>query len=297
MRDFRLVVTAILLGTAPAAAPSATPSASSNPPEWTEAIPPFRIADRIYYVGSRDLAAYLIDGGSGLILLDAGLPEFAPQVLRNIRSLGFDPKRIRILLNSQAHFDHAGGLAAIKAATGAKMLASREDAALLERGGKGDFQWGDELPYAPVKVDDTIADGQRVTVGKVSLTAHISPGHTKGCTTWTMPVTIGGQTKIAQFVCGLSAPGYKLIGNSAYPNIVADYRRTFATVRALPCGLFLGAHGAYFRLDEKRAKLAAGPQSNPFLDPGGCRAYADVMEKRLGEQLAAEQKQSGVVLK
>lgn len=290
-----LVAGAALAANAAAAQPSSEPA---HDPRWTQVVPPFRIADGLYYVGSRDIGAYLVDGGkAGLILIDAGMPDFAPQVLRNVSSLGFAPAKIRILLNSQAHVDHAGGLAAIKAATGARMMASREDAALLERGGKGDFQWGDELPYPPVRVDATISDGQRVSLGKATLTAHLMPGHTKGCTTWTMPVIIAGRARTAQFVCGASAPGYKLLGNPAYPNIVQDFRQSFAKIRSLGCDLFLGAHGSYFGLDEKRAKLAAGSETNPFVEPGGCRLHADIMEKRLDEQLARERADTGVVSK
>lgn len=294
-----LTISILVAGAAPAAGTAAAQPSSGAPnnPSWTEVVPPFRIADRLYYVGSRDIGAYLIDGGAGLILIDAGMPEFAPQVLKNVRSLGFDPKRVRILLNSQAHLDHAGGLAAIKAATGARMLASREDAALLERGGKGDFQWGDGLPYPAVKVDRLLRDGEHVRVGSAVLTAHLMPGHTKGCTTWTMPVKIAGKVRTAQFVCGASAPGYRLLGNPAYPHIVRDYRRTFGRLRSLACDLFLGAHGSYYGLDAKRAKLAAGAKANPFVDPEGCRRYADIMEKRLDEQLASERAAEGVVQK
>ncbi len=291
-RVFLMAGAALVGGTA-----AAQTDAQTHPREWTEVIPPFRIADRIYYVGSRDLAAYLIDGGSGLILIDAGLPEFSAQLLKNIRTLGFDPKRVRILLSSQAHLDHAGGLAAVKAATGARMLASRSDAALLERGGKGDFQWGDGLPYPPVKVDGIVADGQQIKLGRASLTAQLTPGHTKGCTTWTMPIAVAGKPQVAQFVCGASAPGYKLVGNPAYPDILDDFRRSFAKLRTLKCDLFLGAHGSYYGLDAKRAKLAAGARANPFVDPDGCRRYVALMEKRLGEQLAEEQKQLSVVPK
>jgi metallo-beta-lactamase class B len=287
MPELRLLALPLLLAPVPAAAQA--PSTSSHPPEWTEPIAPFRIADRLYYVGSRDLAAYLIDGGSGLILLDAGLPEFAPKLLENVRSLGFDPKRIRLLLSSQAHFDHAGGLAAIQAATGATMAASQEDAALLARGGKGDFTWGDELPYPALKVGRIVRDGENVTVGGATLTAHLTPGHTKGCTTWTMPVKIGGRTETAAFLCGTSAPGYKLVGNAGYPTIVEDYRRTFAKLRSLPCRVFLGAHGSYFGLDAKRAKLASRPAQNPFVDPEGCQRHVDRAEKAFENQLAREQ--------
>lgn len=257
-------------------------------PAWMEPIAPFRIAERLYYVGSRELGAYLIDTGEGLILLDAGVPEFAPRLVANIRALGFEQRQVKILLNGQAHFDHAGGLAAVKAATGAKMLASAADARLLERGGKGDFAWGDALAYPPVKVDRIVRDGERVKLGAATLTAHLTPGHTKGCTTWTMPVREGGRRLVAQFNCSTSVPGYKLLGTPDYPNMAADYARTFAKLKALPCDVFLGAHGSFFDLDGKRAKLSGGG-ANPFVDPDGCRRYIAASEARFREQLAREQ--------
>lgn len=260
-----------------------TAGAAQQDPSWTEPTAPFRIADRLYYVGSRELAAYLIDSGEGPILLDVGVPENAPQVLANIRTLGFDPRRVRLLLNSQAHFDHAGGLAAIKAATGASMLASAPDAALLERGGRGDFAWGDDLAYPPVKVDRIVRDGERVRLGKVTLTAHVTPGHTKGCTTWAMPVADRGRVHQALFLCGTTAPGYKLVGNAAYPGIVDDFRRSFATWKRLPCDIFLGAHASYFGMDRKRS---AKMKTNPFVDPAGCRAFLLKSEQAFARQLA-----------
>lgn len=292
MNKAKLLSASVLLGASSAAAAvQAGPAGRYDNPAWMEPIAPFQIADRIYYVGSRDLSAILIDSGKGLILLDAGVPEFAPNLLANIRILGFDPKQIRILLNSQAHLDHAGGLAAIKAATGARMLASAGDAPLLERGGKGDFAWGDDLPYPPVKVDAILRDGQRVKLGAVTLTAHLTPGHTKGCTSWTIPVAIGGRTRIAQFNCSTSIPGYKLLGTPLYPNMVQDYVRTFDKLGALPCDVFLGSHGSFFNLDEKRAKLGRGG-ANPFVDPQGCRAYLGASEAAFRQQLAREQLQA-----
>jgi len=279
-------VVAILL----ASGSAADAQGHDHPASWTERIEPFRIADRLYWVGSRELAAILIDSGKGLILIDAGMPEFAPQILANIRALGFDPKQVRILLNSHAHFDHAGGLAAIKAATGAKMLASVEEGRLLERGGKGDFAWGDELAYAPVRVDGTLSDGQRLKLGAVTLTAHITPGHTKGCTTWTMPVTDRGRTYLAQFNCSSSIPGYKLLGTPAYPNMAADYELAFAKLKRLPCDIFLGAHGSFFNLDAKRAKLGT-TAGNPFVDPEGCKRYIAGAEAAYRKQLARERQE------
>lgn len=253
-------------------------------PTWTERIAPVRIAANLYWVGSRDLAAVLVDGGKdGLVLIDAGVPEFAPQVLANIRALGFDPARVRILLNTQAHADHAGGLAAIKAATGARLLAARADAALMARGGKGDFAFADRMPYPPVTADGAIADGETITLGTARLTAHLMPGHTKGCTSWSIATPDG----TALLVCGSSAPGYKLVGNAAYPDIVADFRRTFARIGALPCDIFLGAHGAYFDFDAKRARR--GGDTNPFVDPDGCRTHAAAASQRFEAELKRQQ--------
>jgi metallo-beta-lactamase class B len=262
--------------------------AAPQDPSWTEPVSPFRIADRLYYVGSRELAVYLIDSGDGLVLLDGGVPENAPQVLASIRSLGFDPRRVRLLLNSQAHFDHAGALAEIKAKTGARLLASAADASLLERGGRGDFAWGDDLPYPQVKVDRVVRNGEKVRLGKVSLTARITPGHTKGCTTWQMPIADSGRRYDVLFLCGTTAPGYQLTDNRNYPNIVGDFRRSFATWKGLPCDFFLGAHASYFAMERKRAAL--GPSgANPFIDPAGCRDFIARSEQAFEKQLSEEQ--------
>jgi metallo-beta-lactamase class B len=242
------------------------------PLQRTEAGPPFRIADNLYHVGASDSAVYLITGKDGMILLDGGFPEDAERVLANVEALGFDPRRIRHLLNSQAHQDHAGGLAAIKARTGAAMLASSADKILLERGGTGDFAFGDRLPFRAVKVDRIVADGERVDVGGAAVTAHLTPGHTKGCTSWSMEARDGGRTYEALFICGASAPGYRLVGNPDYPGIMRDFGASFANWRGMKCELFLGAHGSYFGLEAKKARIGAG-RRNPFVDPKGCRRF------------------------
>ena len=290
-----MVAGAALAGSIAAAQPSAS---LPNNLLWTEVVPPFRIAEGLFYVGSRDIGIYLVDGGkAGLILIDAGMPEFAPQVLSNVRRLGFDPARIRILLNSQAHIDHAGALAAVKAATGAKLMASKADAPLLESGGKGDFFFGDKVRFPATKVDALVRDGQTVTLGQARLTAHLTPGHSKGCTTWTMPVSISGRTHVAQFNCSMTVPGYTLLGNRNYPNVVEDYQASFDKLRRIPCDVFLASHGSFFDLDGKRAKLAAATGKNPFIDPAGCRRYLEVTEKRFRDQLARERSGTSVVPK
>jgi metallo-beta-lactamase class B len=263
---------------------------SAEESRWNAPVAPFRIADGLYYVGTADLASFLFVGRQGMILLDGGLEESGPLILENIRTLGFDPKRVRYLINSQAHSDHAGGLKALKDATGAELLASAADAALLENGGAGDFhQWEDDATYPKVRVDRQVRDGAKLTLGAITLTAHLTPGHTRGCTSWTMPVRVDGKMRNALLICGASAPGYKLTNNAAYPQIMDDFRRSFAIWRKLPCDLFLGAHASYFGMAEKRARMGAD-RPNPFVDPQGCRAFLDKAERRIVEQAAKETK-------
>ena len=232
---------------------------------------PFKIADNLYYVGASDVTSYLIVTPGGYILLDGGFVQTAPMILDHIRALGFDPKRIKYILNSHAHFDHAGGIAAIRAATGAKFVASAPDAPVLAAGGANDFALKD-ADFPAAKPDRIVADGKIVTLGGVSITAHVTAGHTKGCTTWTLPVTMDGRTENALFLCSLSVlSSYRLIGNPLYPDQAADFEKSFATLKGLKCDVFLGAHGQFFDMKAKAAKLGAKP--NSFIDPVGCRAF------------------------
>ncbi len=237
---------------------------------------PFKIADDLYYVGASDVTSYLIVARDGYILLDGGFAQTAPMILGHIRALGFDPKGIKYILNSHAHFDHAGGIAAIRAATGAKFVASAPDAPALEAGG---------ADFPPARPDRIIADGERVTLGGVAITAHITAGHTKGCTSWTLPVTMDGKTENALFLCSLSVlSSYRLIGDPRYPNQAADYEKSFATLDGLKCDVFLGAHGQFFDMKEKTARLGAKP--NPYIDPRGCRAFFAKSQAAFDKRLA-----------
>src|SRR4030095_15706394 len=155
---------------------------------WNQPVKPFRIAGNLYYVGASDLSSLLIITPQGHILLDSGLVETEPQIQQNVAKLGFRLEDVKVLINTHAHYDHAGGLALLKRLTGATLMASEADAALLAAGGKGDPNFGDTLAYEPVKVDRILRDGDKVELGGVTLTAHLTPGHTKGNTTWTMTV-------------------------------------------------------------------------------------------------------------
>jgi len=223
-------------------------------------------------------------------VLDGGFPETAPQILENLRKLGFASDSVKILLNTHAHVDHAGGLADLKRARGARLVASAADAPLLEAGGKGDFAWGDALPFPAVAVDRRVRDGDAVTLGGLTLTANVTAGHTKGCTTWTARLEEEGVVRDAVFVCSTSVAdpeSYRLAGNPAYPTIAEDYAATFARLRALPCDLFLASHGSFFDLAGKTTRLRTGVGgSNPFVDPQGYRDYVDRSERRFRELLS-----------
>ncbi|MEO6340617.1 MAG: subclass B3 metallo-beta-lactamase, partial [Caulobacteraceae bacterium] len=230
--------------------------------------------------------SYLIATPAGLIVIDGGFAETAPQILANIRTLGFDPKKVKILLNSHAHYDHAGGLKALKQATGAKLLASRADAPLLEDGGKSDP--GGVGEFTPVKVDGLLSDGQVVELGGVKLTARLTPGHTRGCTSWSIPVRVDGRLRQALSICSLTVhPLYRLTGKPTYVGQARDYEMSFAKIRSLPCDIFLAAHSGIFNITAKRAAMRPGA-TNPFLDEAGCRAYVTTAEKDYRARLAAE---------
>ena len=264
------------------------PYAEAN---WTQPIEPFRIAGDIYYVGAKDLTSYLIVTPKGDILLDVGVNENAAMVQANIRKLGFDPRQIKIILNSHAHLDHAGGIAAMKAFTHARFVASARDKPVLESGGRADFKFGPKPQFPAVKVDQVVEDGGQVTLGGVTMTAHLTPGHTKGCTTWTMPVLVDGQTRQALFLCSLSIlPGYKLVGDPAYPEMSADYAHSYAVLHALPCDVFLASHGMFYGILAKRQAMLDHPAApNPFVDPAGCKAFFDKNEAAFRQKLAAAQ--------
>lgn len=261
-------------------------SAAMNQP-----LAPFKIIGNLYYVGASDIASYLIVTPQGLILLDGGFAETAPQIEANIRALGFRPGDVKILLNSHAHFDHAGGLAALKRLSHASFEASTEDAALIARGGKDDFFFGDRHPYEPVQADRLLKDGDQVALGGVTMTAHVTAGHTKGCTSWSMQVPEGGRPYNVVFVCSLSVlPGYRLVDNPQYPDIAQDYARSFAILKSLPCDVFLGAHGQFFGLQDKVARLKRHEPGNPFVDPDGYRRYLGEAEAAFTRTLTRQQK-------
>jgi len=253
-------------------------SSAQDASNWATPVKPFKIGENFYYVGASDLAAYLFVSQAGLIVLDGGDVATGRQIVSNIRTLGFDPAQVKVLLNTHQHFDHAAGLAEIKrSAPNLQLFASAADGPIIAAGGRGDpFLKGERFYYEPVKPDVTLKDGQTVNLGGWALTAHLTGGHTKGCTTWTFPVTVAGKVRQGLVHCSSSVlPGYKLGKSETYPGITADFEKSFATWKALPCEVFLGSHGQFFGMDAKRKALDAG-KLEAFVDPAGCRAfYAD----------------------
>ena len=259
-------------------------------PDWTEPFPPFRIAGNLYYVGSKDLASYLLTTAQGHILINSDLEESVPHLRVSVEKLGFKFSDIRILLISHAHWDHDGGSAAIKTLSGATYMVMDADVPVVESGGKTDFQYGDQPAslYPPTKVDRVLHDGDEVKLGGVTLVAHLTPGHTKGCTTWTMMVDDAGKTYDVVIVGSPNVnDGYKLVGNPAYPEIESDYERTFRVLKSLPVDIFLGAHGSYFDLETKYARLKEGAVA-PFIDPAGYKRYVIDREKAFRTELAKQ---------
>ena len=251
------------------------PTVSAQEPAANAPYPPFKMADGLYYVGAADYAAYLIVTRSGLIQIDGGDKATGHQIVGNIHKLGFDPADIKVLVNTHQHFDHAAGLAEIRrAAPGATFYASAADGPIIAAGGKGDpYLKGAAYEYEPVKPDVILKDGQKVSLGGWTLTAHVTGGHTKGCTTWTFPVTVAGKVRQALVHCSSSVlPGYKLGKTETYPGQTADYEHSFATWKALPCEVFIASHGQFYGLHEKRKRLDAG-KADAFVDPAGCKAF------------------------
>jgi metallo-beta-lactamase class B len=250
--------------------------------------PAFRIAGNLYYVGSKDLASYLITTPKGDILINSSYQDSVPLIQHSIESLGFKMSDVKILLISHAHDDHDAGSAQIIKLSGAKYMVMDADVPVVESG-VDYFYTAEKNRYPPVKVDRVLHDGDQVRLGGAVLVAHKTPGHTKGCTTWTMKVTDKGKTYNVVIVGSWNVnPGYRLVGNTAYPEIATDYEKTFRILNTLPCDIFLGAHGGYFGLVEKYDRLQKG-DVNAFVDPAGYKAAVAQKETDFRNELARQQ--------
>ncbi|MBA4792138.1 MAG: subclass B3 metallo-beta-lactamase [Phenylobacterium sp.] len=244
-------------------------AAQAQPASWSAPGEPLQIGGNLYYVGTEGIAAFLITTPEGHILIDGAMPTSAPLIEASIRKVGFDPKDVKILLNTHAHFDHSGGLAQLKADTGATLIASAADRPALE---SGEYVGSEEVAafdFPPVKVDRVIGDGETVELGGVALTAHLTPGHSPGCTTWTFPVQIAGRTRQALLYCSTSVAANRLVSKDEgpqYPGIVEDYQASFEKLGQMKADVFLAPHAEQFGLTKKRERLAAG-DAEAFVDP------------------------------
>ena len=247
-------------------------------PDWHRAIPGFKIAGNLYYVGTADLAAYLIATPQGNILINGNFKQDVPAIRKSIEGLGFKYADTKILLISHAHGDHDEGIGLIKSDTGARLMVMDADVTAVESTAPG-------RPGA--KVDRILHDRDTVDLGGSTLTARLTPGHTPGCTTWMMQVAESGRTLNAVIVGSPNVnAGYVLVNNRSYPQIASDYVKTFALLKTTPADLFLGAHGAYFNLKDKLPRM--GGAVNPFIDPAGYRAYVAEREQAFEKELAKQ---------
>ena len=272
--------------------PAASMLAAANP-DWTTPIAPFQIADNLYYVGSKDLASYLVVTPKGDILINSSLESSPPLIRKSVEQLGFHFADIKILLISHAHFDHDAGSAEIKRLTGAKYMVMDGDVPVVESGGAQDFHYPQDL-YPAVKVDRVLRDGDPVRLGGVVLVAHKTPGHTRGCTTWTMRAPIGGHLRDVVMVGSWNVnPGFRLVDKpgkpASYPGIATDYEHTFVVLKGLPCDVFLGAHGEYFDMLAKLERAKAGAGEIAWIDPEGYRAAVAERQQAFEAELKRQQ--------
>lgn len=252
-------------------------------PEWHREFPAFPIAGNLYYVGTADLAIYLVHTPQGNILINSNFKQDVPALKKSIQQLDFSYGDTKILLISHAHGDHDEALGMLQKETGARVMVMAPDVAEVQSTAPG-------RPGA--HVDRVLHDGDTVELGGSKLTAHLTPGHTKGCTTWTMQVQEGGRTLNAVIVGSPNVnPGYILVGNKSYPGIADDYVKTFAVLKSLPCDLFLGAHGAYFGLQAKYERRKSG--ANPFIDPQGYQAYISEREATFRKEWERQKQHPG----
>lgn len=295
MRAITLALALLACASPPPLASDAEIAAAESAPlneyaingRWNEPYEPFTVIGNIHYVGTAGVSSFLITTPDGHFLLDGVLPQSVPQIAANVRALGYDIRDVRYLLNSHAHFDHAGGLAGLQRLSGAEMVASAADKPVLEA---GDIGYGPSrgMRFPPVRVDRVIGDGESLTLGGVTLTAHLTPGHTEGCTSWSTEVTgADGARHTAFFHCSATVAGQSLAPES-YPGMVEAFRATFARVRGMRADVFLANHENFFDLDARRARLRAG-DANAFVDPEALSAFNAELEAAFEAELARQQ--------
>ena len=260
---------------------------------WNDYEAPFRLAGPIHFVGTAHLAAFLIHTPQGHILVDGGMPSTAPIIEKSIRELGFKPEDIRILLTTQAHFDHVGSHAHFKKLSGARVEAMKGDETILRSGGKTDYLFGNaaDFQFPRVAVDRVLADGDIVTLGGVRMTARHTPGHTPGSATYDMLVNEGGKEYRVVFAASTTVnPGTRLVKNESYPGILQDFRKTFTVLESLKPDVWVSGHSGFFDLQAKRKKIAKDNPAAAFVDPEGYSRMVQTRKKEFEALVAAESK-------
>lgn len=258
---------------------------------WKLPIAPRTLIGNIHYVGSAGVSVFLITTPQGHFLIDTGFEENVIMAQKGIKQLGFKVSDIKYILSSHTHNDHTGGHASMKKLTGAAVVSSAEDARILESGGMEDFSpfIKEMMRYTPIKPDRIVADGDQVKLGDVTMTAHLTPGHTKGATTWTMQVKDGDKLLNVVFFSSTSiSRGTKLVGNKDYPRITEDFEATYEKLKELPCDVWFAPHGGAFAMTNKFAQQDRTPSPNPFIDPDGWKRNLASQERTFREQLATE---------
>jgi metallo-beta-lactamase class B len=251
------------------------------PAGWNDPFPPHRVMDNLYYVGTKELASFLIVTPEGNILMNSDYEASVPIIRASVEKLGFKFSDIKILIAGHAHPDHVGGDALVKELTGAQVVVGRLDAPDTRNFRTG----GKEHP-----IDRLVDEGDTVTLGGTTLTAHVLPGHTKGCLAWSTNLKENGKTYYAFIECSLNGTALRYVNNNDYPNIVEDMRSTYKKARTFPVEVFLSSHASFYNMAEKYEKLQKrGPgDPNPFVDPEGYKAHVDQYEKSFEAALARQ---------
>ena len=289
-RRFRALFPALL-----ALAVSTSPGCASlagvpgNMQQSNRDFPPYRVIENVYYVGSNEIALFLITTSAGHILLDTGFEASVPRLRENIERLGFRYRDIQLILTSHAHIDHVQAHALVREQTGAEVVVSSADAPFVEHGGRGETVFDGVFSWTPCPVDRRVNDGERVTLGDTTLTAHLTPGHTLGATTWTMQGRDGAKPLAVLFFPSANVNrGVKLVNNERYPNIARDFEHSYSVWKSLDCDVFLADHGEFYDMKRKYSRLEDGEKPNPFIDPAGYQRFLAGAEARFREQLENE---------
>jgi metallo-beta-lactamase class B len=263
---------------------------AATPPAWSRPLPPFQIAGNTWYVGTEGLSVLLVRGEQGAVLIDAALPDTVPAILANLDTLGVPHDEIKLILSSHAHADHVGGLEQLRLATGARVLASAESAALMRAGGRGDLHFGDSVPYPPVQVDALISEDEPVVLGNLGFRALPTPGHTPGSTSWSWKEQVAGRELTLVYADSLTAPGYRLLDHPQRPQLMQEFQASFAAIRHLPCDILITPHPDASQLFERRGSDA---EDGVTTDSDGCRAYADNAARNLERQAMKQNAERG----